>query len=374
MSVEAIALQQPNYQADRVIEASRVLDGYVERTPLIEFDDLAGGVRLLGKYEAAQRGGSFKARGAYVKMHELHAGGVRRVVCASAGNHGIGVAEAARALGVEATVFLPTTLPEERMRRVVAHGRDADGKEWAYVRRIGQTVDEALTAARQTGQEMIEPFDDPSVIAGQGSLIHEIIDQTDNSVDRLFVPVGGGGIAAGALQAVADNRRVSEVVLVQLEGNDSAEKSFWAGEVVAASALNRLAVGSAVDKIGQHCLGVIRAQRRRVRFVTVSASDIGYCLSREEQLRQQWAPAMGDAAFEAFPEVTGVMAEAGARKYAQQLVTEQRPATGETWVAVVSGANVDRVAEDQAVSAYHATARRLGETAASSLVGYSGIR
>lgn len=373
MSIELVDDHSNAVNRLSVDDAEKILKQHIEYTPIVKLDDLVGRIKLVGKYEAAQIGGSFKARGAYIKMRELYDQGESAVVTASAGNHAVGVAAAAKRLGMHADVYLPQSVSRERAQRVIDHGTDSSGKEWASVIMAGSTVDQALNMARSSLLPVIEPFDDLTIIAGQATVGREIIQQTEARVDRVFVPVGGGGLAAGTLEAFADYDDI-EIVLVQLSGNDSAERSFYAQQVVPASSVNNLAIGSAVREIGQNCLDIILRHGSKVRFVTVDPSDVGQCIVKEDQLRQEWLPAMGSSAYEAFPEVTGFLAEAGARKLAMELAKSDAQVEGELWVAVMTGSNVDHEAELIATRAYHDLySRQLSKCAMSTQISHSYI-
>src|SRR5665648_939487 len=178
-----------------VAVAADVLRDIVHRTPVLDstaLSDLVGG-RVVLKCENLQRAGSFKIRGAYLRMSRLtdaeKAGGV---VAASAGNHAQGVALAARLLGIGATVFMPEGAALPKIAATQEYG--------AAVRLVGSTIDDALRAAQEhasaEGAVLIHPFDHPDVIAGQGTVGLEVLEQVPD-VRTVLVPVGGGGLAAG---------------------------------------------------------------------------------------------------------------------------------------------------------------------------------
>jgi len=198
------------------------------------------------KCENLQRAGSFKIRGAYTRIAGLsEAERARGVVAASAGNHAQGVALAASMLGVESTVFMPhgATLPKERATR--AYG--------AQVRFCGTTIDEALVEARtfvaETGAVLIHPFDHPDVVAGQGTLGLELLDQVPD-VATIVVPCGGGGLLAGVATAVKGLRPDVRVVGVQAERAASYPDSLVAGEPVPVTGMATMADGIAVGRPG----------------------------------------------------------------------------------------------------------------------------
>jgi threonine dehydratase len=186
----------PEAIAGLIREAREVLSSVVHKTPLdlsATFSRMVGGSVYL-KLENLQKTGAFKVRGAYFKIYKLPDEAKRRgVIAASAGNHAQGVAFAASRLGVEATIVMPETAPQAKVEatrgygaKVVLHGIVYDN---AYKK--------ALEIAEATGATFIHPFDDPYVIAGQGSIGAEIEEQLGGPPDLVVVPVGGGGLASG---------------------------------------------------------------------------------------------------------------------------------------------------------------------------------
>jgi threonine dehydratase len=256
---------------DDVAHAAAVLDGVVFRTPVLESSALsavAGGPVLL-KCENLQRAGSFKVRGAYVRMSRLtdpeRASGV---VAASAGNHAQGVALAARLLGVDATVYMPVGAALPKIAATQDYG--------AQVRMVGATVDEALEAARahaeREGAVLIHPFDHPDVVAGQGTVGLEIGDQVPD-VRTILVPVGGGGLAAGIAAAVAPG---VTVVGVQAAGAAAYPASLAAGHPVALGGMSTMADGIAIGRPGAVPFAVL--QSHGVRVVTASEEELSRAL------------------------------------------------------------------------------------------------
>src|SRR6266487_5607115 len=186
---------------DDVIAAREILREDISVTPMLHswaLSDRIGGPVFL-KCENLQRTGSFKPRGAYLRISRLTAAERKRgVVAASAGNHAQGVAFAAARLGTKATVVMPVGAPLPKVEATRGYG--------AEVILQGETVEDALTAAlahaREDGSVFIHPFDHPDVVAGQGTVGVEIIEQCPQ-VRTIAVPVGGGGLAAGITVAVS---------------------------------------------------------------------------------------------------------------------------------------------------------------------------
>lgn len=255
-------------------QAQEVLDGVAIRTPVEEsrwLSGLVGGPVLL-KAENLQRTGSFKIRGAYLRMSRLsdeeRGNGV---VAASAGNHAQGVALAAQLLGIKATVFMPEGAPIPKEKATRGYG--------AEVRFHGHSVDEALVAAKEfaaeTGAVLIHPFDHVDIVTGQGTCGLEILDQCPD-LRTVLVPTGGGGFVAGIATAVKERRPDVRVVGVQAEGAAAYVRSLREGHPVALAAMATMADGIAVG-----CPGDVpfRAVQRYVDdLVTVSEESLSSAL------------------------------------------------------------------------------------------------
>src|SRR4051794_40538688 len=200
------------------------------------------GSSVMLKCENLQRAGSFKIRGAYTRMSRLSPEEkARGVVAASAGNHAQGVALAAQALGIKATVFMPegAPIPKENATRgygadVVFHGRYLD-----------DALIEARAFAEETGAVLIHPFDNADIVAGQGTVGLEILEQAPE-VETVVVPTGGGGLLAGIALAVKAKRPGVRVFGVQAEGAAAYPASLLAGKPVALASMTTMADGIAV--------------------------------------------------------------------------------------------------------------------------------
>jgi threonine dehydratase len=250
--------------------AAKLLDGVVERTPVESSRALSkiAGVPVLLKCENLQRAGSFKIRGAYVRIAGLTPDErARGVVAASAGNHAQGVALAARLLGIEAVVFMPVeaALPK------VAATRDYG----AHVELVGHSVDDALVHAQEyadrTGAVLIHPFDHADVLAGQGTIALEILEQVPD-VATIVVPLGGGGLAAGIVIALHELAPHVRVVGVQAARAAAFPASLAAGRPVRAAELRTMADGIAVGTPGDVPFAVLAEAGTEVR--TVSEEDL----------------------------------------------------------------------------------------------------
>ncbi|MEK9519071.1 threonine ammonia-lyase [Streptomyces sp. NPDC087908] len=265
---------------DDVRGAQKMLSG-VARTTAMEgsrhLSSLVGAPVHL-KCENLQRTGSFKLRGAYVRIAglrpEQRAAGV---VAASAGNHAQGVALASRLLGVHATVFMPVGAPLPKVAATREYGAD--------VRLHGHVVDETLAAAeqyaRETGAVFIHPFDHPDIIVGQGTVGLEILEQCPE-VRTILVGVGGGGLAAGIGLAVKSVRPDVRVIGVQAEGAAAYPPSLAAGHPVVVESPVTMADGIKVGRPGDVPFALIQEYVDEVRTVSEDAlsSALLLCLER----------------------------------------------------------------------------------------------
>jgi threonine dehydratase len=304
---------------DDVAAAAALLSGVARRTPLEHSRALAervGGPVWL-KCENLQHTGSFKFRGAYTRLSRLTDDErARGVVAASAGNHAQGVALAARMLGVRATVFMPETAPLPKVAATRGYGADA--------RLAGADLTDALAAAvahaEETGAVFIHPFEHPDVIAGQGTVGLEVLDQCPD-VATVVVCTGGGGLVSGVAVAVKERRPDVRVVAVQAEAAAAFPGSLAAGRPVALAGMATMADGIAVGSPGDMTFAHVRDLVDEVR--TVSEEDLSrallFCLERAKLVVE---PA-GVAA------VAAVLADPAA--FAPPVV------------AVVSGGNIDPV-------------------------------
>lgn len=259
-------------------DAARVLDGVIARTPLDESQHLSDllGVPVHLKLENLQRTGSFKIRGATYRLSRLTAEErARGVVAASAGNHAQGVALAAKALGIPATIFMPLGVPVPKLLATRGYGAD--------VILEGATVETPLRLAadfaERTGAVFIHPFDHPDVIAGQGTLGLELMDDLPD-LDTIVMSIGGGGLVAGVAAAVkaraAAEGRSIRIIGVQAENSAAYPTSLAAGHPVDVETRPTIADGIAVARPGNLPFSIIRDHVDEV--VTVSEDDIARAL------------------------------------------------------------------------------------------------
>ncbi len=294
------------------------------RTPLTHAPDLSAriGRKLWLKREDLQATFSFKLRGAYNCLQQLSdKDRDRGVVAASAGNHAQGVALSAHKLGVKATIFMPQTTPEIKIRAVRALG--------VQIELVGDDYDEACEKAiefsRKTGAYFIHPFDDPDVIAGQGTLGVEITQQLTTPPGVIFLPVGGGGLAAGVAATVKAVYPQVRIIGVEPEDAASMQAALKAGKPVDIGTTGIFADGVAVRKVGQITFEMCRELLDEV--ITVSVDQVCAAVkSIFEEIRAVAEPA-------------GALAVAGAIQYAVREAESDLP-EGD-WVALLSGANVN---------------------------------
>ncbi len=257
-----------------VLAARELLAGVVRTTPLEDsrvLSERVGGPVFL-KCENLQRAGSFKLRGAYNRIARLTSEErARGVVAASAGNHAQGVALAAQLLGIPARVFMPEAAPLPKVAATRGYG--------AEISTAGTTVDEALEAAREyaerTGAVLIHPFDHADVVAGQGTVGLEIVEQCPD-VRTVVVCTGGGGLVAGTAVAVRALRPQARVVAAQARGAAAYPGSLAAGRPVALTRMTTMADGIAVGRPGAIPFALVRDLVDRV--VTVDEDALSRAL------------------------------------------------------------------------------------------------
>ena len=303
----------------RKILTARVYDVAIE-SPLDPMPRLTQrlGRPVLLKREDLQPVFSFKLRGAYNKMSGLSPDQIARgVVCASAGNHAQGVALAAAKLGARAVIVMPRTTPSIKVDACRARG--------AEVVLHGDAFDEALAQAKiletEQGLTFLHPFDDPDVIAGQGTIGMEILQQHSGPIEAIFVPVGGGGLAAGIATFVKYLRPETKVIGVEPEDAACMKAALDAGERVTLPSVGLFADGVAVRQAGAETFRLCREHLDGVITVDTDAM----CAAVKDVFDDT----------RAISEPSGALGLAGAKLYA-----EANPGPG-TLVAISSGANLN---------------------------------
>jgi threonine dehydratase len=246
--------------ADEVRSASARLTGVADRTPLELNHRLsaATGANVWLKREDLQLGRSYKVRGAYNLISQLDAAErAAGAVCASAGNHGQGVAIACRALGVHGRVYVPGTTPRQKRERILALGGP-----WVTLVVEGDTYDAAARAALDyasiTGATLVPAFDAQATIVGQATLAVEVLDQLGDVPDTMVVPVGGGGLLAGIGAWFAEESPSTRLVGVEPAGAPSMTAALAAGHPVVLEQMDTFVDGAAVQRVGDVSFPMVR--------------------------------------------------------------------------------------------------------------------
>jgi threonine dehydratase len=255
-------------------DAAKLLDGVIKKTPSISagWIEKKYGVDVTFKCENLQRAGSFKIRGAYNRIARLSADERSKgVVAASAGNHAQGVALAAQILGIKATIFMPEGATLPKYQATLGYG--------ANVIFHGKTIDEALMAASEfsnrTGAVFIHPFDHEHIVAGQGTMGLEILEQNPD-VKTVVVCTGGGGLLAGTALAIKSLRPDIKVIGVQAEMAAAYPPSLAAGSPQMLPKMSTMADGIAVGKPGEVPFKIIQQHVDEIR--TVSEASLARAL------------------------------------------------------------------------------------------------
>ncbi|NMZ44687.1 threonine ammonia-lyase, biosynthetic [Pseudomonas oryzihabitans] len=305
--------------ARKILEAP-VYDVAIE-TPLQPARALSErlGCQVLLKREDLQPVFSFKIRGAYTKLASLSASEkARGVITASAGNHAQGLALAARELGVRAIIVMPRTTPELKVIGVQSRG----GEVVLHGDAFPEALAEALRLADEQGYTFVPPYDDPDVIAGQGTVAMEILRQHPGRLDAIFVPVGGGGLIAGIAAYVKYLRPEIRIIGVEPDDSNCLQQALAAGERVVLPRVGLFADGVAVAQIGDHTFEICRRYVDEV--ITVSSDEI--CAAIKDIYDDT----------RSITEPAGALGVAGIKKYA-----EREGSSGQVLVAIDSGANIN---------------------------------
>lgn len=258
---------------DDVLSAAGRVSGEVERTPLIESH--VDGMRIWLKCECLQTGGAFKLRGATNRLLQLSPDERQRgVVAFSSGNHARGVAIAARRIGIRAIIVMPSDAPE-----VKVEGTRSEGAEIIFYDRRTESREEiAARIASETGATVVPSFDDPDIVAGQGTAGLEIVEQLGRTPSRIVIPCGGGGLAAGITLAVPE----AEIVVVEPAGWDDMGRSLDKGEIVPVEpdAPNTFCDAIMTPRVSPITFGIL--QDRHAKALSVTDAEV------EEAIRFAW--------------------------------------------------------------------------------------
>jgi threonine dehydratase len=270
--------------ADDITTARKLLRDVISDTPVIHsraLSDIALGPVFI-KCENLQRTGSFKVRGAYLRIAKLtDAERARGVVAASAGNHAQGVAYAAGRLGCTATVVMPQGAPLPKVLATRGYGAEVI----LHGHNVEDALVEALAFAERTGAVFIHPYDHPDIVAGQGTIGLELLDQCPE-LRTVVIPVGGGGLAAGVAVAIKNLKPDVHIVGVQAEAVAAYPGSLAAGHPLLVRGRPTMADGIAVSRPGEIPLAILAALADRI--VTVSEESLSrgllLCLERAKQV------------------------------------------------------------------------------------------
>ena len=277
------------------------------------------GNRILLKREDQQPVFSFKLRGAYNKMaHLTPAERARGVIAASAGNHAQGVALAAQKLGCAATIVVPVTTPHIKIAAVEARG----AKVVLFGDSYSDAYAHALALQKRSGGVFVHPYDDPDVIAGQGTIGMEILRQHQGPLDAIFVAIGGGGLVSGIAAYVKRVRPEVQVIGVQPEDSDAMARSIEAGRRVKLAHVGLFADGVAVKQVGKETFRLVRQYVDDIIRVDTDA----ICAALKDVFEDT----------RSILEPAGALAIAGAKSWIARHRTKNR-----TYVAIACGANMN---------------------------------
>ena len=283
--------------------------------------------RIHFKREDMQSVFSFKLRGAYNKIAHLTAAQLKRgVICASAGNHAQGVALSAARVGCKAVIVMPTTTPPVKIDAVRAHGGDnveivlhGDSYNDAY--------DHAVILEKKRKLTFVHPFDDPDVIAGQGTVGMEILRQHAEPIHAIFVAIGGGGLIAGVSAYVKAVRPDIKIIGVQTTDSDAMARSLKAGKRVALSEVGLFSDGTAVKLVGEETFRLAKMYVDEVILVDTDA----VCAAIKDVFQDT----------RSILEPAGALAVAGCKAYIERAKANKKPLKNETMVTIACGANMN---------------------------------
>lgn len=309
----------PDSYIEKILTA-RVYD-VADETPLELASSLSRRLdnRVLLKREDLQQVFSFKLRGAYNKIYNLseaqkHSG----VITASAGNHAQGVALAGSSLGIKTVIVMPETTPEIKVNAVLSFG----GNAVLHGDNYNDALSFALAMAKDKGLTFVHPYDDPDVIAGQGTIGVEILRQHPDQIDAVFIPVGGGGLIAGVATYLKYLRPEIKVIAVEPEDTPTLERALAAGKPVLLDNVGLFADGVSVQQIGEEPFRI--AKDLVDECVLVSTDEMCAAIKDIfEDTRTMTEPA-------------GALAIAGVKKY-----IAKNQCSNQTLIAINSGANIN---------------------------------
>ncbi len=274
---------------------------------------------VLLKREDQQAVRSFKLRGAYNKMAHLSPAQLKQgVICASAGNHAQGVALSASRLGARAVIVMPTTTPQVKVDAVRGFG----GEVVLFGDSYTDAYNYALTLEKKQGLTFVHPFDDPDVIAGQGTIAMEILSQHQGPLDAVFVAIGGGGLVSGVANYIKAVRPEVKVIGVQMNDSDAMMQSVSAGKRLTLADVGLFSDGTAVKLVGEETFRIARGLVDE--FMTVDTDAV--CAAIKDVFVDT----------RSIVEPSGALAVAAIKQYVATHKTK-----GQTYAAILCGANMN---------------------------------
>lgn len=301
---------------DKIFEASTVLKDIIRPTPLVKTYGIAPDCTLYLKPENLQNTGSFKLRGSGYKIAMLSdEEKAKGVIACSAGNHAQGVALAATKCGIASLICLPDTAPLSKVEATKGFGADVCLVEGCY----DDAYNRALELKDEKGYTFVHPFDDEDVIAGQGTIGLEIVNDMDD-IDAVIVPIGGGGLISGIAYAIKSIRPSIKVYGVQAAGAPSMYNSVKNGKIECLGSVSTIADGIAVKKPGEHTF----------EYVSKYVDDIA--LVTEDEI---------SSAVLALIEKQKMVAEGAGAVSVAAAMYNKFPLAGKKVVSLISGGNID---------------------------------
>ena len=283
--------------------------------------------RIFFKREDMQSVFSFKLRGAYNKIAHLTPAQLKRgVICASAGNHAQGVALSAAKVGCKAVIVMPTTTPPVKIDAVRAHGGDRveivlHGESYT------DAYDHAVVLEKKRKLTFVHPFDDPDVIAGQGTVGMEILRQHAEPIHAIFVAIGGGGLIAGVSAYVKAVRPDIKIIGVQTTDSDAMARSLKAGKRVTLTDVGLFSDGTAVKLVGEETFRLAKLYVDEVILVDTDA----VCAAIKDVFQDT----------RSILEPAGALAVAGCKAYIERARANKKPLKNEVMVTIACGANMN---------------------------------
>lgn len=301
---------------DKVKKAEHLLKEVIRKTDLIFAPDLAKNSEIYLKSENLQKTGSFKVRGAYAKIARLSDEQKKKgIIACSAGNHAQGVALAAQKNGIQSKIFIPSTAPISKIEATKSYGAQICLVDGVY----DDAYNEAVQCQQETGAEFIHPFDDIEVIAGQGTIALEVLEQLPE-VEAVIVPIGGGGLISGIAYTIKMLKPECKVYGVQAAGAGSMYYSIEHHKRTELPAVHTFADGTAVKMPGENTFAL--CEKYVDKIVTVTDDEIATAvltLMERQKLVAEGAGALSVAA----------------------AMFKKLPIEGKKTVCIVSGGNID---------------------------------